>query len=71
MFYYFLIIINLILGFLSGILLAKMLVKSVIYRGPASNYIRKLIYKNNDNICHKLYPKVYICPISLSMSLNS
>ena len=41
---------------------------SYVYHAPSSNSVRrKLFYDSDTNMCYKLVPKVFICPIKYSM----
>lgn len=62
------VIISIVFGLLTGYALAKMIINSVTYVGPASKDIVKNVYKDKDGICYKLTPSIHICPISHSMT---
>lgn len=54
--------ISLILGFVAGVLLIRLLKGSVIEHGPDSNQIRREIHQYGGK-CYKFVPQPYICPI--------
>lgn len=54
------IIFGIIIGYIIGLLL------NYEYHGPDSNEIKKEIY-HDKNGCYKLIPKIYACPIGISM----
>ena len=58
------VLMNIITGIIIGYLLGRLIFNSVTYVGPNSKDIIKNIYKDNNGICYKLVPKVYVCPLS-------
>lgn len=65
------IVVNLLIGFCTGILLGIIyyILHKTEYHGPNSKDIVNLIFKNEQG-CFKLKPVVHFCPISKSMSSN-
>ncbi len=63
--------IDIIIGILLGIMIAYFVLDNDILVGPASSDIKKKIYMDeNTKICYKLKPKIYICPIKISMGIK-
>lgn len=61
---------DIVFGYILGLLIGILLVDSEKYVGPASSDIKKLVYRcKKTGECYKLSPKFYICPISVSMSI--
>lgn len=53
-------IINIISGFLLGLLMSIWYRPPYVYHGPNSNDIRKQIFNYNGK-CYRLEPKIYVC----------
>lgn len=57
-------IINIIIGFFVGVMIAKVLIPTAVYHGPNSNeIIKKIYYDSKTNSCYRFEPKIYMCPI--------
>lgn len=65
--------VNTVLGVTVGVIISyiyyKIQQESFIH-GPNSNTVKKKMFKDKDGSCYKLKPKVYICPIGLSMKTD-
>jgi hypothetical protein len=61
---YISVIINVTLGYITGVLIFKYLIYEIIlrdkYHGPNSNIVRQKIY-NYGNTCYEFTPEIYMC----------
>lgn len=53
---------SIIIGFIFGLIIFYFSIKR---HGPNSNEFRQRIFRK-DNKCYKFFPKIYICPSSIS-----
>ena len=54
----------LLLGIIFGFIIYNYFNKNMLYHGPNSNNIRKMVFVNKKNKkCYIFEPRVYMCPI--------